>query len=318
VGLELGQLFALLGTRVTIVEALGRLAPFDEPEISAAIEDIFGDEGTGVVAGAAVAGVRGDSRSRSVLLKTPAGGERELACEQVLVAAGRRPVTASLGLEVVGMRTGSRGEIVTDARQRTGNPRIWAAGDATGGPPFVYPAAAQGSAAAANALFGAEREVDYTALPRVTFTSPAIASAGPTEAELIESGVACDCRVLPLGAVPRAIVNRDTRGMVKLVVEAATGRIRGVHAVADGAGEMITAGVYAIRAGMTVSELAGTWAPYLTMSEALRLAAQSFSRDVTKLRGPTGRPRLHRWSGPCNAIRLTADASRPGPWVRRA
>ena len=319
VGLELGQLFTRLGTRVTIVEALDRLAPFDEPEISAAIGDVLGDEGTGVVTGATVTGVRRDSRSRSVLLKTAAGGERELACEQVLVAAGRRPVSAGLNLPAVGVRTGGRGEIVTDARQRTGNPRIWAAGDATGGPPYVYTAAAQGSAAAANALFAggtntpilrstgeialqqgqnwsirpggrppglaghAEREVDYTALPRVTFTSPAIASAGLAEAELVSSGVACDCRVLPLWAVPRAIVNRDTRGVVKLVVEAATGRIRGVHAVADGAGEMITAGVYAIRAGMTVSELAGTWAPYLTMSEALRLAAQSFSRDVTKL-----------------------------------
>ncbi len=181
------------------------------------------------------------------------------------------------------MRTGGRGEIVTDARQRTGNPRIWAAWDVTGGPPYVYTAAAQGSAAAGNALFQAEREVDYTALPRVTFTSPAIASAGLTEAELIRSGVACDCRVLPLAAVPRAVVNRDTRGVVKLVAEAGTGRIRGVHALADGAGEMITAAVYAIRARMTVAELAGTWAPYLTMSEALRLAAQSFGRDVTKL-----------------------------------
>lgn len=93
----------------------------------------------------------------------------------------------------------------------------------------------------------------------------------------------CDCRVLPLEAVPRAIVNRDTRGVVKLVVKVATGRVRGVHAVADGARDMITAGVYAIRSGMTVEDLAGTWAPYLTMSEALRLAAQSFSRDVTKL-----------------------------------
>ncbi len=89
--------------------------------------------------------------------------------------------------------------------------------------------------------------------------------------------------MLPLEAVPRAVVNRDTRGMVKLVAEASTGRVRGVHAVADGAGEIIAAGVYAIRAGMTVQDLADTWAPYLTMSEALRLAAQAFSRDVTKL-----------------------------------
>ena len=164
--------------------------------------------------------VRGDGRSRSVLLKTAAGGERELAREQVLVAAGRRPVSAGLNLSAVGVRTGSRGEIVTDAMQRTGNPRIWAAGDATGGPPYAYTAAAQGSVAAANALFHSEREVDYTGLPRVTFTSPAIASAGLTEAELVRSGVAYDCRVLPLKAVPRAIVNRDTRGVVKLVVEA--------------------------------------------------------------------------------------------------
>ncbi|MGH3270532.1 MAG: FAD-dependent oxidoreductase, partial [Trebonia sp.] len=283
VGLELGQLFARLGTRVTIVEALERLAPFDEPEISAAIEGVLGDERVDVVTGATVTGVRRNDTSRSVLLKTAAGGERELACEQVLVATGRRPVAAGLNLAAVGMQAGGRGEIVTDTRQRTGNPRIWAVGDVTGGPPYVYTAAAQGSAAAANALFHAEREVDYTALPRVTFTSPAIASAGLTEAELVRSGTACDCRVLPLWAVPRAIVNRDTRGVVKLVVEAATGRVRGVHAVADGAGEIITAGVYAIRAGMTVQDLAGTWAPYLTLAEALRLAAQSFSRDVTRL-----------------------------------
>jgi mercuric reductase len=283
VGLELGQLFARLGTRVTIVEVLDRLAPFDEPEISAAIENVLGDDGIGVITGATVTGVRTDGHGRSVLLKTAAGGERKLACGQILVAAGRRPVSAGLNLAAVGIRTGSRGEIVTHARQRTGNPRIWVAGDVTGGPPYVYTAAAQGSVAAGDALFHSERTVDYSALPRVTFTSPAIASAGLTEAELVRSGVACDCRVLSLESVPRAIVNRDTRGVVKLAAEAATGRVRGVHAVAAGAGEMILAAVYAIRAQMTVSDLAGTWAPYLTMSEALRLAAQSFSRDVTKL-----------------------------------
>ena len=153
----------------------------------------------------------------------------------------------------------------------------------TGGPQFVYVAAAQGSRAAANALTGAGRAVDYNTLPRVTFTSPAIASAGLTEAELIGQGVACDCRVLPLDAVPRAIVGRDTRGVVKLVVEAGTGRLRGAHVVADGAGDVISSAVYAIRARMTAGDLAGTWAPYLTMSEGLRLAAQAFSRDVSRL-----------------------------------
>jgi mercuric reductase len=95
--------------------------------------------------------------------------------------------------------------------------------------------------------------------------------------------VPCDCRVLPLAAVPRAAVGRDTRGVVKLVAEARGGRVRGVHAVADDAGEMITAASYAIRAGMTVTDLAEAWAPYLTMSEGLRLVAQAFTRDVSRL-----------------------------------
>lgn len=125
--------------------------------------------------------------------------------------------------------------------------------------------------------------MDYATLPRVTFTSPAIASAGLTEAELVRAGVACDCRVLPASAVPRAIVARDICGVFKLVAEAGTGRVRGVHAVAAGAGEMITAASYAIRAGMTVTDLAQAWAPYLTMSEGLRLAAQAFTRDVSRL-----------------------------------
>lgn len=279
-GLELGQLFARLGTRVTIVEALDRLAPFDEPEVSAVIQDALAGEGVSIVTGAGITGVRAGAAGRSVAMTTAGGGERELAFEQILVAAGRRPVTAGLNLPVP---TGRRGEIVTDEFQRTASPRIWAAGDVTGGPRYVYTAAAQGSAAAANALFHAGRTVDYTALPRVTFTSPAIASAGLTEAELTRSGVTCDCRVLPAEAVPRSIVNRDTGGVVKLVAEAGTGRVRGVHAATGGAGEIITAAVYAIRAQMTVPELAGTWTPYLTMSEALRLAAQAFSRDVTKL-----------------------------------
>jgi len=283
VGLELAQLFARLGVSVTVAEALDRLAPFDEPEVSSAIEDVFDGEGIGILTAATVMSVRGDATDRSVTVKTAGERERELAYGQILVAAGRHPVTAGLNLDAAGVKTGGRGEIITDEFGRTANPRIWAAGDVTGGPQFVYVAAAQGSAVAANALHNADRAVDCTALPRVTFTSPAIASAGMTEAELIGQGVACDCRVLPLSAVPRAIVARDTRGVIKLVAEAGTGRVRGVHAVADGAAEMITAASYAIRAQMTVTDLAAAWAPYLTMSESLRLAAQAFSRDVSRL-----------------------------------
>jgi len=282
-GLELAQLSARLGTRVTIAEALDRLAPFDEPEISAAIEDVLDGEGIAIRTAATVTSVRADTTARSVTITTSGGPEQARACGQILAAAGRRPVTGGLGLDAAGVQTGGHGEIITSELGRTANPRIWAAGDVTGGPQFVYVAAAQGSAAASNALFHTERAVNYAALPRVTFTSPAIASAGLTEAELIRQGVACDCRVLPLSAVPRTIIARDTRGVVKLAAEAGTGRVRGVHAAAGGAGEMITAASCAIRARMTVTGLADAWAPYLTMSEGLRLAAQAFSRDVSRL-----------------------------------
>src|SRR5215472_17528098 len=169
VGLELAQLFARLGARLTVADALDRLAPFDEPEISAAIEDVFDDEGIGILTAAAIVSVRGDATGRSVKIETAGGPERERAYGQILVAAGRHPVTAGLDLDAAGVKTGGRGEIVTDGSGRTANPRVWAAGDVTGGPQFVYVAAAQGSAAAANALFSSERTVDYTALPRVTF-----------------------------------------------------------------------------------------------------------------------------------------------------
>lgn len=282
IGLEQGQLFARLGTTVTIVEALDRLAPFEEPEVSAVIEGVFADEGITVHTATQATRVHRDG-SGYTLTATRGGRQIELRAEELLVAAGRRPVTAALNLAAAGVKTGARGEVVVDEHLQTGNPRIWAAGDVTGHPQFVYVAAAHGTLAAGNALNGAGRTLDYAALPRVTFTSPAIASAGMTDAQVTAAGIRCDCRTLPLEYVPRALVNRDTRGLIKLVAEGGTGRLLGVHAIAEGAGEVITAAVYALTAGLTVDQLARTWHPYLTMAEGLKLAAQAYTSDVTKL-----------------------------------
>ncbi|MCP3818835.1 mercury(II) reductase [Streptomyces sp. A3M-1-3] len=283
VGLEQAQLFARLGTTVTVVEALDRLAPFEEPEISAVIEEVFTDDGITVHTGATLTAVRTQDGERVASVRTRGGNQVDLRAEELLIATGRRPVTAGLKLEQVGVKTSRRGEIVVDEHLRTSNERIWAAGDVTGHPQFVYVAAAHGTLVADNALDGAERTLDYTALPRVTFTSPAIAAVGLTDAQVAEAGIRCDCRTLPLEYVPRALANRDTRGLVKIVAEAGTGRLLGVHVIADGAGDIITAATYAITAGLTVDRLAHTWAPYLTMAEALKLAAQTFTSDVAKL-----------------------------------
>ncbi|KWX04797.1 mercuric reductase [Carbonactinospora thermoautotrophica] len=283
IGLEQAQLFARLGTSVTVVEALDRLAPFEEPEISQTIEGVFADEGVTVHTGAELARVRRRDGQVVATVRHQDGGEIELSAEQLLVATGRRPATAGLNLEAVQVKVGSHGEVVVDEYLRTTNPRIWAVGDVTGHPQYVYVAAAHGTLAADNALNDARRVLDYTALPRVTFTSPAIASVGMTEAQALEAGLRCECRVLPLEYVPRALVNRDTRGLVKLVADAESGRLLGAHVIAESAGEVIAVAGYALANRMSVAQVAEMWCPYLTMAEGLKLAAQTFTRDVTKL-----------------------------------
>jgi mercuric reductase len=282
VGLELAQLFARLGVDVTVVEILDRLAPYEEPEISHAIEGIFADDGIAVATSATITNVRRDEHSFTVTVET--GGEPvKMSTEQLLVATGRRPATAGLGLDAVGAKVGDRGQVMVDDHLRTTNPRIWAAGDVTGHAQFVYVAAAHGGLAVDNASGQNPRALDYANLPRVTFTSPAIASVGLTDTELGDEGMACECRVLPLEHIPRALVDRDTRGVIKLVTERETGRVRGIHMVGGGAADAILAGVYALQADMTTQQLADSWAPYLTMAEGLKLAAQAFTRDLSEL-----------------------------------
>ncbi|SDJ91447.1 mercuric reductase [Lentzea albidocapillata subsp. violacea] len=283
IGLEQAQLWSRLGVQVTVVEALDRLAPFEEPEVSATIAEVFTREGIGVVDDATVTRVDRDDTGYRVTLTGTDGQPAELRAGQLLVATGRLPVTAGLNLDAVGVRTGQRDEVVVDEHLRTDNPRIWAAGDVTGHPQFVYVAGAHGTLVADNAFDHAARTLDYHHLPRVTFTSPAIASAGLTDAQAVEQGHVCECRVLPLEYVPRALVNRDTVGLIKLVADRDTGRLLGAHVVAEGAGEVIATAVYALANDMTVQQMADLWCPYLTMAEGIKLAAQTFTRDVSKL-----------------------------------
>ncbi|GAA0469363.1 mercuric reductase MerA [Actinoplanes capillaceus] len=277
VGMEQAQLFAHLGTQVTVV---GRLAPRAEPELAAALAEVFAADGITVLEEHATA-VETIDGGDAVQVVTASG--RRVRGQRLLVATGRRARTDGLHLAAAGVKTDERGFVVVDEAQRTANPRVYAAGDVTGAPQYVYVAAATGRVAGVNALadVGARPAmVDYTGLPSVVFTRPQLASAGLTEADALAAGHDCTCRVLDLADVPRALVNRDTRGAVKLVADAVTGRVLGVHALADGAGEMMLAATYAIRAGMSVDDLADTWAPYLTMAESLRIVAGTFRNEL--------------------------------------
>jgi len=282
IGLEMGQLFMRLGSKVTFLEAMPRITPLEEPEVSETMQAILQDEGATVLTGVKIRSVQRDGERRRLSFEHR-GARREISVDDVLVATGRRPNSEAMGLDKAGIELTERGAIRVDEHLRTSNPRVWAAGDVTGHPQFVYVAAYEGNMAARNALEGADLKVDFTSLPRVIFTVPTVAAAGLTDEQANAQGIECECRVLPLSAAPRALVNRDTRGFVKIVAERTTGRIIGATAVADGAGDVIQAAVYAIQFGLTTDQVVSTWSPYLTFAEAFKLAAQTFTRDVSKL-----------------------------------
>ena len=283
VALEQAQLFARLGSKVTML-VRSRLASAEEPEASRTLMGVFADEGIRVVRRAAVSFVRTDTATGAIVATAAvSGGQEEFRAAKLLVATGRRPVTDGLNLDTVGVKTGDRGEILVQKTLASTNDRIWAAGDVTGHSEFVYVAASHGTMMVENAFNGAGREVDYRHLPRVTFTSPALAAVGMTDRQANDAGIRCECRVLPLEYIPRALVNRDTRGFIKIVADADTRRIVGITAVAKDAGDLAAAGVYILEAGMSVDQLATLWSPYLTMAEGLKIAAQSYTTDISKL-----------------------------------
>lgn len=282
VGLELGQLYLHLGSSVTFLEQAERVAPLEEPEVSEQLAGVLTDAGADIRTSATVLSVERTGDGAEARARCP---DREVRVEadQILVATGRRPNTAGLGLGAAGVETDGPGGVRVDDQLRTTNPRIFAAGDVTGGPQFVYVAGYEGGLAAENALLGAGHRLDLAGLPRVTFTTPPTAAAGLTEAEARRSGHDVEVSVIGLEVVPRALVNRDTRGVVKLVAERPGGRLLGASIVGEGAGDAIQSAVLAIRHGITAAELASTFHPYLTMAEAIKLASQAFTRDIASL-----------------------------------
>jgi mercuric reductase len=276
VAVELAQAFARLGSRVTIL-ARSTLLSREDPAIGSTLTSVFRAEGIEVLEhtqASRIAHANGD-----FVIGTP-GAERR--ADRLLIATGRAPNTRVLAPETVGVRINERGAIVIDAAMRTSAPDVFAAGDCTDRPEFVYVAAAAGTRAAIN-MTGGDAALDLTAMPAVIFTDPQVATVGLSEADARREGIETDSRTLPLDSVPRALVNFDTRGFIKLVTEAGTGRLIGVQAAAPEAGELIQAAALAIRAHMTVQELGDQLFPYLTMVEGLKLAAQTFSKDVKQL-----------------------------------
>jgi len=282
IAMELGQMFHNLGAEVTLMQRSNQVLKSYDPEVSEVITQALTEQGIQIIAGATFNRVEQDGNIKRVYL-TVNGREQVVEAEGLLVATGRKPNTEALNLGAAQVKLGGRGEVVVDEYLRTTNPNVYAAGDVTMGPQFVYVAAHEGWVVAENTVGGGTVKADLTVVPGVTFTTPAIATVGLTEEQAKSKGYEVLTSVLPLDAVPRALVNRETTGVFKLVADANTRQILGVHVVAENAGDVIYSGVLAVKFGLTIEDLRSTLAPYLTMVEGLKLAILTFDKDVSKL-----------------------------------
>ncbi len=281
VGAELAQMFVRAGVKVTVVFR-SRLLPEAEPEIGAALQGYFVDEGMTVVVGAAYHAIRRITSGVALDL-TQHGRAITLEAEQVLVTTGRTPNSSDLGLAEFGVAVSPDGGVVVDDRMRTTRAGVYAVGDVTGRDQFVYMAAYGAKLAAKNALNGDSLRYDNTAMPAVVFTDPQVASVGMTEARARAGGHDVRTSIITLDHVPRALAARDTRGLVKLVADGTTRRLLGAHILAPEGADSIQTAALAIRHGLSIDDLADAIFPYLTTVEALKLAALTFDKDVTKL-----------------------------------
>ncbi len=282
VALELGQMFARLGSQVTIVQRSARILPEADADLATALTGFLEHEGLTVRTGCQLHAVTRQGDELRVTVRHD-GREELLVADAVLAALGRRPNTDALGLAALGVELGGGGFVKVGEDLQTTAPGLYAAGDVIGDPAFVYAAAYEGALAAENALSGSARACDYTAIPWVIFTDPQVAGVGLDETQAAAAGVEVDVSVVPLSQVPRALAARDLRGFVKLLRVRGGDRLVGARILAPEGSEQIMEASLMIKFGLPISETARHFHPYLTQGEAIKLALLGFDTDVMEL-----------------------------------
>ncbi len=273
IGLELGSVWRRLGSQVTVVEFLDRITPTMDGEIAAAFQRILKKQGMAFELGQKVTAVEKTRSSVEVSIEPAKGGQgRALEADVVLVSIGRKPVTANLGLETVGVKLDAKGFIVTD-HLKTNVEGVYAIGDCTFGAMLAHKAEEEGIAVA-QMIAGQWGHVNYAVIPGVVYTDPEVAGVGKTEEELKDAGIGYKVGKFPMMANSRARTNHETEGMVKVLEETATKKVVGVHMIGSGVGEMIGEACVAMEFGASAEDIARTCHAHPTMSEAVREAAK--------------------------------------------
>lgn len=286
IALELGQMFARFGTRVTILERGEGILSHYEPEIAASVAQSLREEDIAIHTGTKIVRVAGNQGEVSVSVQAD-GRLQEFKAARLLVATGRKPNTAALALEKAQVEVDEHGFVKVDAELRTSANHIYAAGDVIGShtrSQMATPVGAQdGGIAAENALTGAGHKVSHAVVPRAIFTDPQVAVVGLTDEEANAQGYACQCRTIPISLVPRAGAVRAPVGVIKMVADGKTQKVLGVSMHGLNAAEVIHEAAMGLQFGAKIDDFARLLHVYPTMCEALKIVALSYTKDVSKM-----------------------------------
>ena len=282
IALEIAQAYHRLGTKVTLLQRSPFVLSKLTPDISVELLKHLRREGMNIQTGLTFTSVT-EENGRIKILTEKHGEQKQFEAEKILVSTGTKPNTDKLGLQNIGLELDKRDHILVNDKMETNLRNIYAAGDVINTPAFVYTAAFEGKTAVENAFTDAGSKADYSSLAWVVFTDPQVAGAGLDEAQAEVQNIPFEVSKLELKDVPRAIAANDTRGFIKLTRNTVTDKLIGARVVAPEGGELIQQLSMAIKYGITVSELAESFYPYLTLGEGIKLAAITFGKDVSKL-----------------------------------
>ncbi|MDE3741058.1 mercury(II) reductase [Maribacter polysaccharolyticus] len=284
IGLEIAMAYNRLGVKVRIIEFTDRPLRSQTEDITDVLEAQMKSEGIEILPNFRAFKFEKKGNDTIIHCNCPDGSTTQIIEKgNIVVATGTKPNTSKLGLENIGLELTERGHIIVNEKMETNISNIFAAGDVTNTPAFVYTAATEGSAAIQNAFSLSKTILNYSSLPWVVFTDPQIAGAGIDEIEAEKKGIPFEVSKLDLIHVPRALAAQDTRGFIKLIRNTETDKLIGARVIAPEGGELIQQLSMAIKFGITVKDLTESFYPYLTLGEAVKLAAITFGKDVSKL-----------------------------------
>ena len=282
IGLEIGQALLHFGSKVTVIEALDSLLPQTEPEIGISLKKRLEMEGMHFYLRARVSSVGKSENGKFIEVITHRGKEK-IDAKEIIVATGRKPNTDYLNLDAAEVKTDSMGLIITSDTMATSSAGIYAAGDCVSKKMFLETLAAREGVIAVSNMFGENLKMDYDSATWAVFTSPQVAGVGMTENGFSRNNGSCSCRLFSLENLTKASIMGETDGLIKITVDPRDNRIVGMHILAPNATDIITEGAYAVRNGYTIDDIIATSHIFPSISEGVKLAAQSFIRDLSKM-----------------------------------